>query len=71
MITGMSSWMPVTSGVPQEKTLGPVLFIFFNDLNGRTECIFSKFADAIKLGREVARPDDCASIQRDLDTLED
>lgn len=71
VITGMSRWRPVTCGIPQKKTLVPVLFIIFiNDLQGRAECILSKFADAIKLGRVVTRPEDCASIQRDLDTGE-
>lgn len=58
------------SYVPQGKILGPVDFnTFINDLGNSTEWILCKFADTIKLRKEFARPDACASIQKDLDTL--
>jgi hypothetical protein len=67
-----STWLPVTSGVPQGSILGPLLFLLYiNDLptklNNDTDCAI--FADDTKIGRPIQSPDDETKLQQDIDNL--
>ncbi len=65
-----SSWLKVTSGVPQGSVLGPVMFgIYVNDLVEGIDSHINLFADDAKLMREVKSVHDCIKLQEDLDKI--
>jgi hypothetical protein len=73
-INGVSStWLPVSSGVPQGSILGPVLFLLFcNDigdtLSQSTE--IALYADDAKIFRPINSIMDCRMLQADLNRIE-
>ena len=67
-----SEWRNVTSGIPQESVLGPILFvIYINDMpeavkNASTAAMF---VDDTKLYRRTDTPNGPAELQEDLDCI--
>ena len=65
-----SSWISVTSGVPQGSVLGPLLFlIFINDLESGLLSSLLKFADDTKVFCQVNGERDREQLQADLNRL--
>ncbi|KAG7306323.1 hypothetical protein JYU34_008933 [Plutella xylostella] len=67
----LSSFIPISSGVPQGSHLGPLLFnIFINDvtniLNNSDSLLY---ADDTKIFMKVSSLDDCHNLQADLNNL--
>ena len=69
----VSSWAPVSSGVPQGSVVGPMLFsLFVNDCPDLIQSIMSLFADDTKLYAALSlNLTNTSSIQADLNTLQD
>ena len=67
-----SSYLNVTSGVPQGSILGPLLFLIYaNDLpDAANHSIVPMFADDSKCYREITKPQDRNLLQADLDSLQ-
>src|SRR5208282_2186072 len=64
-----SSWLPVTSGMPQRTVLGPLLFLLYiNDITCNIQSTIRLFADDCILYRAITNlPTNI--LQRDIDTL--
>ena len=61
---------PVTSGVPQGTVLGPLLFLYINDMPMKVSSTARLFADDSLLYRRIRSSQDSISLQEDLDRLQ-
>ena len=62
--------VPVVSGVPQGSVMEPLLFLLFiNDMPDKIISTTRLFADDCIVYRQIDRPEDCAVLQEDLNTL--
>ena len=63
---------PVTSDVPQRTVLSPLLFLIcINDLPSIVSSTARLFADDCLLYRVISNPEDAASLQEDIDRLQE
>ena len=68
----MSSWVPVTSGVPQGSVIGPILFlVYINDLPAKLQSKVRLFADDTIVYVAVTNEADAAVLRKDLKLLEE
>ena len=68
----VSSWVPVTSGVPQGSVIGPILFlVYINDLQAKLQSKVQLFADDTIVYMAVTNKTDAAILQKDLKLLEE
>ncbi|GCC29513.1 hypothetical protein chiPu_0007955 [Chiloscyllium punctatum] len=66
----LSVWRHVTSDMPQETVLGPLLFAIYNDLDENIHRMLCKFADDTKIGGIVESEEGYQKLQQDLNQLE-
>ena len=65
-----SSYVEVTSGVPQGSVIGPMLFLLYiNDRNNAITSQIILFADDCVLYRNIHNQNDQVILQNDLDTI--
>ena len=67
-----SSWLEITSGVPQGSVLAPVMFlIYINDLQANIDenSYINMFADDAKIQRKVLDENCCRKLQDDMNKL--
>ena len=66
----LSAEVRVTSGVPQESVLGPLLFLaYVNDIWRNMESTIRLFADDCAIYRKIINNADMEKLQKDLDRL--
>ena len=64
----ISNPVAVTSGVPQDTVLGPLMFLLYvNDIQGDLECTLTLFADDALLDHRITCETATVALQRDLD----
>lgn len=67
----MQTWVFLSSVVLQGSILGSVMLnIFITDIDSKTECVLSKFANDTKLTGVIDKTAGRDAIQRNLDRLE-
>ena len=60
----------VTSGVPQESVLGPLMFvIYINDLSDEVDSYINLFVHDAKLMSKVENVNDCMTLQNYLNKI--
>ncbi len=65
-----SSWLKVTSDVPQGSFLWPIKFVIYvNDINEETDSYMNLFTDDAKLMRRIDNVNDCMVLQDDLNKI--